>query len=177
MPKRIRAVILCEDRQQEVFARYFLEQCGITPIRVLVGLPGRGSGEHFVRVTYPQQVKIFRSKFPNQPDTRLVVLTDADTRTVAERFKQLEDELAANNLAKRNPQDRIGIFIPKRSIETWIYYIEANTADEDQVYPDLDKPSDCKEFVTRLARNRQDPLPEDAPSSLQTACEELERVL
>lgn len=177
MPKRIRTVILCEDRQQEVFARYFLTVCGIRPVRVQVSPSGQGSGEQFVRENYPREVQTFRSKFPAQSDIRLVVLTDADTRTVRERFQQLENTLQENGLPIRQPREGIGVFIPKRNIETWIRFLKGQSVDEEKIYPRLSKESECKPEVEALARNRRNPLPEDAPSSLRAACLELPRVI
>lgn len=63
MNKYTRAVILCEDRQHEVFARHFLVNCGVNPkrIRVNVAPKGTGSGEQYVRENYPSEVKEHRS--------------------------------------------------------------------------------------------------------------------
>lgn len=51
MPKHTQVVILCEDKQQELFAKYFLERCGINRkrIKVVIAPAGGGSGEYFVR--------------------------------------------------------------------------------------------------------------------------------
>ena len=68
MTERIRAVILCEDQQQAVCARAFLEECGIMPIRVIINPLGKGAGEQFVRKNYPIEVRTFRRKFPGQPN-------------------------------------------------------------------------------------------------------------
>ncbi len=177
MPKRIRAMILCEDRQQEVFARYFLEECGVRPLRVQISPGGKGSGEQFVRQNYPGEVQAFRSKFPAQSDIRLVVLTDADKHTVRERLQQLENTLQENGLPIRQPQEGIGVFIPKRNIETWIHFLKGRTVNEEEAYPRLSKESECKAEVEALARNRRNPLPEEAPPSLRAACRELPRVI
>lgn len=177
MPKRIRAVILCEDRQQEVFARTFLAVCGIRPVRVQVSPSGQGAGEQFVRENYPREVHTFRAKFPAQSDIRLVVLTDADTRTVRERFQQLENALQENGLPLRQPGEGIGVFIPKRNIETWIHFLKGQPVNEETTYPRLSKESECKPEVEALARNRRTPLPDDAPPSLRAACLELPRVI
>ena len=177
MPKQVRAVILCEDRQQEVFARYFLTVCGIRPVRVQVSPSGIGSGEQFVRENYPREVKTFRSKHPAQPDTRLVVLTDADVWYVGERYQQLDEALRENRLAIRQPQEHIGVFIPKRNIETWIYFLKGHPVNEEEAYPHLRKQSECKPEVELLAQNRRNPVPENAPPSLRDACQELPRIL
>jgi hypothetical protein len=177
MTNRIRAVILCEDRQQEVFVRTYLDVCGIRPERVRINPTGRGSGEQFVRVNYPVEVQTFRSKFPAQPDTRLIVMTDADIRSVKERFQQLENALQMYGLPARQPQDRIGVFIPKRNIETWIHFLKGRAVNEEETYPYLNKESECKPEVEAFARNRHAPLPNDFPPSMGAACQELHRIL
>lgn len=177
MTDRIRAVILCEDRQQEVFARTFLEAVGITPFRILIGPPGKGAGEQYVRKNYPQNVQTFRSKFPAQPNTCLVVMTDSDVLETIQRLEILDKELQQSGLPKREPKERIGIFIPKRNIETWIHFLMGETVNEEDEYQKLKKESICKPFVEDLARNRRNPLPDDAPPSVCAACNELDRIL
>ena len=124
MAERVRVIILCEDRQQEVFARTFLEECGIGPIRVLPYPNGKGAGEKSVRENYPGEVRLFRSKHNSQPNTRLIVLTDADKLSVSKRMRILDQELQKAGQPVRKPDEPIGVFIPKRNIETWIYYLQ-----------------------------------------------------
>ena len=177
MVERTRAVILCEDRQQEVFARTFLENCGITPYRVRINPYGNGAGEQYVRENYPNEVRTFRSKFPAQPNTCLVVMTDADVLEVAQRLNQLKEALNRSGLPERRPEERIGIFIPKRNIETWIHFLMQEPVNEQDAYRKYEKESSCKPVVADLARNRTNPLPDDAPPSMRAACDELNRIL
>jgi hypothetical protein len=176
MTERIRAILLCEDRQQEVFARTFLQACDIHPLRVRIAPYGRGAGEQFVRQNYPAEVREYRGKAHAQPGICLVVMCDADTLTVAERRKRLEDALAEQGITAREDIERIGIFIPRRNVETWIYFLKGQVVDEQTVYPHLGKESECKPDVERLAHNRRTPLPENAPPSLHTACQEFTRI-
>ena len=66
MSNYTRFIILCEDRQQEVFARHFLVSCDVHPrrIRINISPKGQGSGEQYVRQEYPREVKLYRSKSP-----------------------------------------------------------------------------------------------------------------
>lgn len=171
-------VILCEDRQQEIFARCFLIKCGIHPrrIRVKIAPTGGGSGEQFVRRNYPAEVKTFRSR--NYLNISLVVFIDADPGcTVNDRLIQLENELKDASIEKRKLNEKIAIFIPKRNIETWIHYLKGIQVNEDEAYPKLDNPSSCKAEVQQLAENRNNPLPNAAPDSLKNACPEMHRIL
>jgi len=83
------------------------------------------------------------------------------------------------SLAKRQSDEKIAIFVPKRNIETWISYLQdqTQTVDEETAYPKYKKESVCKPLVEKLAVNRSQSLPENAPSSLKVACDELLRIL
>lgn len=174
-------VLLCEDRQQEVFLCTFLIQFFGVPrgrIRRVVAPAGSGSGEQYVRKQYPIEVKVYRSK-RNHLNIRLVVIIDADTYLMKDRYKQLENELSAKNSDTRQPDEHIAIFIPKRNIETWIYWLQGTAVDEVAKYPHFEKQGDCKPHVKTLAEDcaKKVLLPANAPESLKAACEELERIL
>lgn len=171
---KVRLVILCEDTPQEVFARHYFIHRGVNPrrIRVRKSPAAKGSAEQFVRQQYPIEVQAYRQRAGE--DIALAVVVDADTRTVAERVKQMDENLETD----RQPDERIAIFTPKRNIETWIYYLKGQAVDEETVYPKLQKASECKEDVKRLALEICPAgLPDDAPPSLHAACAELKRIL
>jgi hypothetical protein len=178
MSEYTEAVILCEDRQHEVFARHFLLECGINRQRIRVRpFPiGKGSAEQYVREEYPKEVLAYRRR-SHHMHLCLVVVIDADIKSLDEHYKELDHELIKVKAPIRQSDERIGIFIPKRNIETWIHYLQGTVVNEMQQYPHLEKESDCKPWVEKLAANRKQPLSEDAPSSLQKACEELERIM
>lgn len=168
-------IILCEDLQQAVFARTFLDSCGIQRTRV-VPLPKPGAGESFVKREYPKEVKDYRKRIHNMR-VGLVVLMDADGGSVQEHFVELDRSLQERNLEPRGPEEHIGIFVPKWHIETWIKFLEGNDVDEQTQYPHYRRnEAACKPFVRNLARNRHRPLPSTAPESLKLACHELPRI-
>ncbi|MEA5619431.1 hypothetical protein VB711_16505 [Cronbergia sp. UHCC 0137] len=174
--RRLQITILCEDRQQEVFARYFLNKRGFTgTIKTLICL--KGAGEQFVRERYPKEVKAYRSR--NYISGMLVVLIDADKKTVEERLQQLDNALLEDSQPIRQPGEKILIIVPKRNIETWIYYLQGKIVDEETKYLEFEKnESACKSDVEQLAiQCSQGLLDESAPSSLQIACGELQRIL
>lgn len=175
--RRAIVVILCEDRQQEVFARHFLQKRGFSgPFRVEVCPKGEQSGEQYVRERYPNEVKAYRSK-RNHLSIYLVVLIDADNKTVDERLQQLDSALEDDSQPRRQEDENIAVFVPKRNIETWIHYLKGETVDEETAYPKLPKESDCKPSVENLLTQCPHGLDEDAPPSLHTACGELQRIL
>ena len=173
--RRVQIVILCEDKQQEVFARHFLKKRGFTGnIKPKICL--EGAGEQFVRDNYPKEVKAYRSK--NYLSGMLIVLIDADKKTVEERLKQLDDALIENAQELRQPHEKIAVFVPKRNIETWIHYLQGTNVDEETEYTKLKKQSDCKPYLEQLVNQcYQGNLDENAPPSLKATCGELQRIL
>lgn len=179
MPRYTQLIVLSEDRQQEVFARRFLERCGIERGRIYYRTCPRGklAGEQYVRERYPFEVRGYRRKC-HAMTIGLVVVTDADTRGVADRLNQLDDALENSGDERRKAHERIGLFVPKRNIETWLHYLHGKPVNEEDPYPRLaGREADCKPAVEALADRRHEPLPEHAPPSLKAACAELDRVL
>lgn len=177
--RRVQIVILCEDRQQEVFARHFLKKRGFTGLfRTQICPPGSQSGEQYVRTQYPMEVKAYRQN-KNRVSIALVVLIDADTSPLQDRLNQLASILDEDAQEKRRSHEAIAIFVPKRNIETWIHYLQGETVNEEDTYPKFEKnEAVCKTSVENLAdRCYSQNLPEDAPRSLQAACGELQRLL
>ena len=176
--RRVQIVILCEDRQQEVFARYFLKKRGFTGLfRANICPEGSQSGEQYVRTRYPVEVKAYRQK--RKERRGLVVLIDADTGTLAARLNWLASVLDEHKQENRKPNEAIAIFVPKRNIETWIHYLQGETVNEEAVYAKFkNNEAVCKTAVEDLAdRCYSQSLPENAPPSLQAACGELQRLL
>ncbi|MBD6617196.1 hypothetical protein FNW02_15480 [Komarekiella sp. 'clone 1'] len=174
--RRVQIVVLCEDRQQEVFARHFLKKRGfILDRNFRIEICPKGAGEQFVRKRYPAEVKAYRSK--NYLSGMLVVLIDADNKTVEERLNQLDEALSENSQLVRQPREAIAIFIPKKNIETWIHYLQGEIVDEETEYSKLNSESACKPYVENLVKQCYEGLHKNAPLSLQTACGELQRIL
>jgi len=177
--RRVQIVILCEDRQQEVFARYFLKKRGFTGVfRANICPKGSQSGEQYVRTHYPAEVKAYRQN-RNRVSIGLVVLIDADMGTLQDRLSQLASILDQDAQDKRRSDEAIAIFVPKRNIETWIHYLQGESVNEEDAYAKFEKnEAVCKTDVEDLAdRCYSQSLPEDAPRSLQAACGELQRLL
>lgn len=175
--RQVTVTILCEDRQQEVMARYFLQKRGFTkPFRVIICPKGKQSGEQYVRQNYAREVKAYRSQ-SNYRSVCLVVVIDADRYKVVDRLNQLNEALEDDSQERRQDSEKIALFVPKRNIETWIHYLQGEQIDEENAYPKLPRESDCKPFVEKLADHCRSGLDRDAPPSLQTACGEWQRIL
>jgi hypothetical protein len=179
MARGTRLVLLCEDLQQEVFARHYFMSRGFDrrEIRSRIGLSGQGAGEQFVRENYPQEVKAYRSRSAYQAIC-LVIVIDADVLTVTQRVEQLDQALQGSQQHRRQIGEKIAVFVPKRNIETWIHFLRGEVVDEVTVYSKLAQEGECKQDVRRLARDICPAgVPSEAPLSLHAACEEVARIL
>jgi hypothetical protein len=118
-------IVLAEDQRHQRFVRHYLYRLGYAQHDIrFEPLPnGRGCGEQWVRDRYTKAVAAYRARHAR---TALVVVIDADTRSVAERRSQLPDD--------RSEGEAIAILIPKRHIETWILCLNAENVDENTDY-------------------------------------------
>jgi len=179
MSKRYTSVVVrCEDLQQRVFLYRYLIEKRIRPheIRIEQSPAGRGDAGHWVTQQHPIEVRALRSK----PHLSLALITmlDADTRSVDDRKRELDDALAASGQDRRRPSERIAVLVPRRNIETWIHRLEGNAVNESDSYPrHRGAESRCREAVGEFVRRCPAHMADDDPPSLRDGCEELTRLL
>ena len=179
MSRNVSIVILCEDRQHAAFVRRFLESTGkgARVQRVVISPAGRGSGEQFVRLKDAEELTYYSSR-KHRVEQALIVIIDADKRTLADRIEQIESGCDQGSKERRHPDERVAIFVPARNIETWLAYLDGQQVDEgrDQPYPKLDRERDCQRHVDVLFEMCQrGKLRPPAPASLEAACTEYQR--
>ncbi len=114
-----RGVLLCEDVEHERFFRRLLERKWFRRNQLKAQrIPNaQGAGDAFVRSRYAGEVQLARSK--RHENYALIVVVDGDRWGLAKRIQQLDEQLDAAGLDKRNPSDKILVFVPTRNIETW----------------------------------------------------------
>ena len=175
MSRNVQLVMICEDRQHEVFARRFLDRAGWSTrrLRVEMAPPGRGSAEQFVRERFPVELLAYRSKH-HQVGQAVIVLLDGDDQGVAARLRQLAGACESRGVQPRQGDERVGLFVPTWNIETWLAYLDGKTVDENRDdYPRLDRPRDCQRHVDCLHDMcKQGALRRPSPPSLDAACKE-----
>ena len=172
----VKIVLLCEDKQTDVFVRRFLRHRNFDErdIRTLPLPDGRRSGEQWVRKRYPDELKVIRSR----RDAYLIVVVDADTGTTEDRRKQLETECRHKGVPSKTERDPVLLFVPRRNVETWIAYLGGSNVDEDRLYPKLKRERDCAEHARQLHEmcRVEQRLREPAPPSLREACGEYRKL-
>ena len=141
-------------------------------IRLRISPGGRGSGEQFVRRRYAEELLGYRER-RYRIYTALLVLIDADQYGVEERLQHLRNAASAFNVDDRFAGERIAVFVPKRTVETWIRCLLGREVDEVADY------SDDRELCGRQTKpaalvlfdwaRRQESLPVHCPDSLRRA--------
>jgi hypothetical protein len=84
-------------------------------------------------VQYPAEVGYYRDRSHSRK-AALIVATDADTKTVARRERELEAALSDAGEGRRSPDEAIALLIPKRNVETWILCLVGESVDETTDY-------------------------------------------
>ncbi len=169
--RRMKYIILCEDKQQEVFTRRFLKRKGIgsREIKPVRSPSAHGSAENWVRINFVKELTTYRA---STTSSALITVIDGDTIGVKGRIQQLKQECRNNAIPYKNENEAVMIAVPTRNIETWIHFLNGNDVGEIMVYPKLQRQSDCQFAVDRLVDicNKKDPV--IGCPSLVAACDE-----
>jgi hypothetical protein len=170
-------VILCEDLMHLNFVRRYLIHRGVQSRRIRVNMSpsGRGAGAQYVIENYPLEVKALRSR--SYLRVGLVAVIDADTSSVEDRLRQLRTSLMQHGQPDRGATERIALLSPKRNVETWIFYLLGNEANEEEDYKRRVSTSDTKEAVAALTGVCPQRANEIRLPSLRHACDELTTLL
>ena len=172
--RRVKIVLLCEDSQHEAFIRRFLRGMGwnIRELRVEKSPLASGSAEQWVREEFPNELSIYRQR-KARAASALIAMIDADSKGVQDRISELENECKSKQLPFRTDDEAVAIAVPKRNIETWIYFLNGEQVNEDTAYSKLHRERGCKPAVDKLVKLcTSTGLAVDAPSALAKACDE-----
>jgi hypothetical protein len=145
---RVYVIVVLEDSRHEMLVRRYLKKKGMgeREMRIERSPSGRGSAEGWVRKTFLTEVNEYRRR---QAKTALLVVIDADTRSVQDRWNQLDGALEEAGKQRVNVEhEQIARLVPKRNIETWILCLNGNDVDEEADYKkerndwsDLERPN------------------------------------
>jgi hypothetical protein len=140
-------IVLIEDSIHQRFVFRYLRRCGLEQhmMRFVSYPAGKGSGEQWVRQQFAVEVEVYRRRRANA-ETTLIVVIDADDRSVDERLAQLDrslDEALADRI--RPDAEQIARLVPKRNIETWIFCLNDVRVDEVTDYKRT--PNDWKTLI------------------------------
>lgn len=136
MSKPSLVIIVIEDDHHAMLIRRYLKKRGLEEhqMRIERAPAGEGSAENWVRNKFVKEVAIYRNR-QTRARTALIVVIDADTYTVQERLRQLDEALGEGGVERIDPaRERIARLIPKRNVETWILCLNGNEVDEEIDY-------------------------------------------
>lgn len=125
---RVQLVILCEDTRHRRFLEALCEEWGIgeRQRRFHVAPKGTGDAKQWIRQQYADvkdgKARLVRSK-NFQSSLGLLVMIDGDDKGGDARKRELDAALVAAGLSRRGEHERIGIFAPTWSIETWLLWL------------------------------------------------------
>ena len=179
----VQFIIVCEDKQQDVFARRFLKLSKVERHNIYTkrcqNPKTAGDAKQWIKTNLPAQLQGFKSYNAKNKSTArvLLVIADADDKTVEQRIKHVTSGCSP----KPNPNENVCFIIPKWAIETWIMYLRDGSADESYQIRSKDKlqrQRDCWPQVEKLKDmcDSSALLPDSAPDSLLKACTEFQRI-
>lgn len=178
--RKVEIVVLCEDAQHESFIRRYLRALDFNPaqFRIRAYPAGARAGEQWVRERHPEEAKLQRSR-ANHTNASLIAVIDADTLSVEQRVRQLDDALHGVGHVRRQGHERIAIVIPRRNIESWVHFAETREIDETtdfkQRYRGTKACRNAADVAIDACRTNADQS--QIPPSLAVACQELRRVV
>ena len=122
-------VLLCEDDLQEQIVRQYLTRCGHRTLEPTLRVRNAsravyGGNVGWVLREFPREMEAWRRRHGAHAATLLIVVVDADEKTVVDRRAQLQT----------NAGDPIVALIPKRHIETWIRSASGQAVNEIDSY-------------------------------------------
>jgi hypothetical protein len=130
--------LLCEDVEHFRLALAYMKRVGINTDRVVnehvASRMQRGGNDAWVVREFARQLAACRTR-ATRAKTLLVVLIDADNRTVGDRGNQLNAQL--NDGEKLSAGDPLVLLIPRRHVETWICALLGQSVSEED---------DCKSW-------------------------------
>ena len=126
-------VVLAEDQEhQNLVRRYLLRSGHAGRSFFFISLPGnKGCGSQYVREQFSKQVAESRQILGRRVKCWLIVITDADNLTAAEREQTLHRELAQSGQNAIDAAEPIVLLIPKWQVETWIKCLLGQSVQED----------------------------------------------
>jgi hypothetical protein len=178
MSKPSYVIAVVEDNHHRMLVYRYLRKRGILghQIRIERSPSGRGSAENWVRSQFVIETNVYRAR---HGQTALIVMIDADTGTVQNRWTQLDQALRAKRKQPVGDAEHIARLVPKRNVETWILCLNGQAVDEETDYKNRNGWSDliaeAAETLFQWTRSGAEP-PEYCIDSLRRGIRELGRL-
>jgi len=135
MSKPSQVIVVLEDDHHEMLIYRYLINCGMKryAIRVHRSPSGQGSADSWVRKKFVQETNEYRNR-QARAQTALIVMIDADTRTVQDRMNELDRALTDSGNPTVGQSERIARLVARRNVETWILCLNQRAVNEETDY-------------------------------------------
>ncbi len=163
--KKLRGVVLAEDKRTERFFRELLAVLGLKTrsFRFETAPAGQGAAEAWVARRYPGEVKVLRSR-NYQQSLRLIAVLDGNGVGVAGRKQQLDQALQNAGIVVRQTDEGISTPVPTRNIETWVLALLGTDS--------IDETTDYKHLFENEHRAHERSVLRDAAAAWKTISQE-----
>jgi hypothetical protein len=132
MSKPSLVIVVVEDGLHKQLVNRYLKKRGLEQHAIRIEISTSGDASAWVRKRFAKEVRAYRSR---KAKTALIVVIDADTGTVQERWRQLDQALKDAGIPPIDfDKEQIARLVPKRNIETWILCLNGQTVDEKTDY-------------------------------------------
>lgn len=176
----VRITVAVEDHALDRFAWLVLKELGFGNREVYIRSDypkrGAGSGKQYVEERCREEIVTFRGK--RHENVALLLATEADEQTVAERARALDAQAIAAGQPRRGPNERMVYWIPKWHIETWGLHLTGMPVREDAPCKDqadrVDWRRASRGFVAEYRARKGEIIA--TLDSLATACDETRRL-
>ncbi len=182
--------VLAEDQRQRQLLYRFLRKSGVRSHQMQFELSpsGQGSAEKWICDNFARQAGKCRVRNA-RASTGMIVMIDADRRSMKARLEALDQSLADADLLCFDPsRDPIARLVPKRNVETWILYLSTKgeinpEINEDQDYKQARSAEEWSNLIPPAAETLYEwtkdlpALPENLIDSLRRGMEEIPRAL
>lgn len=179
MSQKVQILVLCEDGQTASFALRYLKSKGFSnhKIRILVSPAASGSAYSYVLNNFPVELENLRK---DSVSRKLLAIIDEDGK--GRSIADFQEACKKVPVPFRTDKEPVAILVPKRNIETWIYFLEHQSPVDEtkdyktQVHHGISIVS-CKQPVRLLDEICSDNNRANWPPSLAAACSEIQRLL
>lgn len=125
MARVCKIVLVCEGWRDQRFAVSFLKAAGINPRSIEPKTNPSGSGYDWVKRQFLSEVK-YLQQF--REGRGVLGIIDEDGQGDMARVNDISNCLRSENLPVINPSEGRCLLLPKRNIETWLYWLTGQIA-------------------------------------------------
>jgi len=178
--RRVQVVVLCEGVKDYWFAYKCLVTCGWRRDQITVNRSNAGKESAFTFVLNQYTTEVRANRQGKKKERALLVMIDGDGQPEDGRESELAKRLAAAKQKPRQATERIALWVPRKQLETWVYFLTHGEADEEAEYKRTHRVKEkeytpAADLLAKLLKEQRS-LPLKALPSLRKAVAEFRRL-